>query len=399
MCVSHLEAINFNKTDLDTKGVAFEQFLDGFFKGDFGQYFTPREIIQFAVEMLKPQRDQTVIDPACGSGGFLLYAMDLVRHEADSRFPNHETDADEREEHRAFWHEFAEKRLFGIEINDEISRVAKMNMILHDDGHTNIVGSDALDKLPKLKELNRKLAANAFDLVLTNPPFGAMVKETEKGKAYMEGWELLKYIGKSEQSEGSAGEMVSDFKAGKKSIKARASIKTEILFCERVWHFLKPGTGRAAIVLPDGILTNSSLQGVRDWLLERFQLLAVVSLPQAAFQHAGAGVKASVVFLRKRADDEQPDDDEAIFMAAPANIGYDATGRKTSRVTVKSENGKKKVEVHATDLFDVEMTFAKAPKTGTGEEEWQEKTRRVLPNRGVLGQYRAFDKKPEAFFV
>ena len=84
MCVSHLEAINFNKTDLDTKGVAFEQFLDGFFKGDFGQYFTPREIIQFAVEMLKPTADDYVLDPACGSGGFLLYAMDYVRHGAIS---------------------------------------------------------------------------------------------------------------------------------------------------------------------------------------------------------------------------------------------------------------------------------------------------------------------------
>ena len=141
----------------------------------------------------------------------------------------------------------------------------------------------------------------------------------------MEGWELLQYIGKGEQSEGSAGEMTSDFKAGKKSVKARTSIKTEILFCERVWHFLKPGTGRAAIVLPDGILTNSSLQGVRDWLLARFQLLAVVSLPQEAFQHSGAGVKASVVFVRKRAQDEMPDDDEAIFLTAPANIG--CTGR------------------------------------------------------------------------
>ena len=86
MCVSHLEAINFNKTDLDTKGVAFEQFLDGFFKGDFGQYFTPREIIQFAVEMLKPTADDYVLDPACGSGGFLLYAMDYVRHEAEKLY-------------------------------------------------------------------------------------------------------------------------------------------------------------------------------------------------------------------------------------------------------------------------------------------------------------------------
>jgi len=225
------------------------------------------------------------------------------------------------------------------------------------------------------------------------------VKETEKGKAYMEGWELLRYVGKGEQSEANAGEMANDFKAGKKSVKAHTSIKTEILFCERVWQFLKPGTGRAAIVLPDGILTNSSLQGVRDWLLARFQLLAVVSLPQEAFQHSGAGVKASVVFVRKRAEDEVPDDDEAIFMAAPANIGYDATGRKTARVTVKSENGQKKVEVHATDLFETEVTFEKAAKAGTGVEEWQERSRHVLGNTGVLGQYRAFEKSPDPFFA
>lgn len=394
MCVSHLEAINFNKTDLDTKGVAFEQFLDGFFKGDFGQYFTPREIIQFAVEMLKPTADDYVLDPACGSGGFLLYAMDYVRHAADKLY-----DEDEETARFRHWHDFAKDRLFGLEINDEISRVAKMNMILHDDGHTNIVGSDALDRFDKLRDQKKKLAPDSFDLILTNPPFGAMVKETEKGKAYMEGWELLRYVGKGEQSEASAGEMARDFKAGKKSVKARTSIKTEILFCERVWHFLKPGTGRAAIVLPDGILTNSSLQGVRDWLLARFQLLAVVSLPQEAFQHSGAGVKASVVFIRKRAEDEVPDDDEAIFMAAPANIGYDATGRKTVRETVKSENGKKKIEIHGTDLFETEVTFEKAARTGTGEEEWQEKARRVVPNTGVLGQYLAFERNPEPFFV
>src|SRR2546426_4921604 len=250
MCVSHLEGINFNKTDLDTKGVAFEQFLDSFFKGDFGQYFTPREIIQFAVEMLRPNAADATLDPACGSGGFLLYAMDHVRHEAERLYPDEET---ERFRH---WHDFAEKRMFGIEINDEISRVAKMNMILHDDGHTNIVGFDALDKFEKLRDEKQKLIRDAFDLVLTNPPFGAVVKETEKGSAYMEGWELLRYIGKERQSEGSAGEMKSDNKAGKLSPKARTSIKTEILFCERVWQFLKPRTGRAAIVLPDGILTN-----------------------------------------------------------------------------------------------------------------------------------------------
>jgi type I restriction enzyme M protein len=141
------------------------------------------------------------------------------------------------------------------------------------------------------------------------------------------------------------------------------------------------------------------LQGVRDWLLEKFQLLAVVSLPQEAFQHAGAGVKASIVFVRKRSEREQPDPNEAIFMAAPANIGYDATGRKTASVKIKKADEQGKVEIHSTDLFDLEVTFEKAAMLGTGEQEWQEKSRRVVAGTGVLGQYHEFERRPERFFV
>lgn len=300
--VSHMESINLSKTDLDTKGVAFEQFMDGFFKGDFGQYFTPREIIAFAVSMMQPKSDDLVLDTSCGSGGFLLHALDTVRREADEYWDKGS------EEHFKHWHDFAQKRLYGIEINDEIARVAKMNMIIHDDGHTNVIGKDALDRFERLQETNRGFARNRFDLVLTNPPFGAQVNLTER--PYLTDYEL----GNQEDAK------------GKK--KPRKNQKTEILFLERIHQFLKPGTGRAAVVLPDGILTNSSLQYVRGWLLENFQLLAVVSLPQTAFAHFGAGVKASVVFLRKRAENEEPDDNEAIFMAAPEKIGYDATGRK-----------------------------------------------------------------------
>ena len=103
-----------------------------------------------------------------------------------------------------------------------------------------------------------------------------------------------------------------------------------MLFIERIWEFLKYGTGKAAIILPDGILTNSSTQYVRDFILEKFQLLAVVSLPQCAFAHFGAGVKTSIIFVRKRNVDEVPNSNEEIFMAAPEMIGYDATGRKTA---------------------------------------------------------------------
>jgi type I restriction enzyme M protein len=324
--VAHIESISFSKTDLDTKGVAFEAFMDGFFKGDFGQYFTPRPLIEFAVEMTEPTHDDLVLDPACGSGGFLLYALDHIRHEANRLYPNHETDPREHTEHFRYWHDFAKNNLYGLEINDEIARVAKMNMIIHDDGHTNVLGKDALEPISEINAKNLRFNPNRFSLVLTNPPFGSMIKQTER--PYLVEFELSRYVSKPTTGR-EPGEDTRDFKSGKKAIKQRTSVKTEILFCERVWQFLKSGTGRAAVVLPDGILTNSSLQPIRDWLIDRFQILAVVSLPQFAFSHYGVGVKASIVFLRKRADAERASDDEAIFMAAPARIGYDATGRKT----------------------------------------------------------------------
>lgn len=312
--VSHLEAINLNKTDLDVKGVAFEQFMDGFFKGDFGQYFTPRPIIEFCVKMMmqkdeyspvKELNEWDILDPSCGSGGFLLHALDFMRKRADLFYDKKTEESD----HKAYWHDFAAKHLFGIEINDEIARVAKMNMIVHDDGHTNVISYDALESIDKMHDHNRGFAENRFDLILTNPPFGSTINLAEK--PYLSTYELGNNV---------------DAKGKKKPRKNQSS---EVLFIERIWQFLKPGTGKAAIVLPDGILTNSSMQYVRDFILEKFQLLAVVSLPQCAFAHFGAGVKASVIFVRKRSTNEKPDENEAIFMAAPELIGYDATGRKT----------------------------------------------------------------------
>ena len=133
--------------------------------------------------------------------------------------------------------------------------------------------------------------------------------------------------------------------------KPRKNQSSEVLFVERICEFLKPGTGKAAIVLPDGILTNSSSQYVRDFILERFQLLAVVSLPQCAFAHFGAGVKASVIFVRKRDNNEVVNNEEAIFMAAPELIGYDATGRKTESQLDEIVEQYKKFQEDPTPFF------------------------------------------------
>lgn len=294
--VGHLQSVSLNKTDLDTKGVAFEQFMEDFFKGKSGQYFTPREIVSFAVKMMDIKNDDLVLDPACGSGGFLLHALDEVRKQAEEFNEN-----DEAEKYR-FWHDFAQNNLFGIEINDSIARVAKMNMIIHDDGHTNVIGFDALEDVGKMTEKNRGFEKNRFDVIVTNPPFGANVKRSEH--PYLE-----------------------KFALGQNGKKSRDNQKTEILFIERCIDFLKPGTGQMAIVLPDGILTNSSLQYVRDFIMERAQILAVVSLPQFAFAHFGAGVKSSIVFVRRKGEKEKLGKYK-IFMAIADHVGYEATGKR-----------------------------------------------------------------------
>ncbi len=302
--VGHLQSVTLSKTDLDTKGVAFEQFMEDFFKGKSGQYFTPREIVNFAVRMMDIKNDDLVLDPACGSGGFLLHALDEVRKQAEEFNEN-----DESEKYR-FWHDFAQNNLFGIEINDSIARVAKMNMIIHDDGHTNVIGFDALENIEKMREKNRGFAKNRFDIIVTNPPFGANVKRSEH--LYLEKF----ILGRKKDKKGKE--------------RALDNQKTEILFIERCIEFLKAGTGKMAIVLPDGILTNSSLQTVRDFLMEKTQILVVVSLPQFAFTHFGAGVKSSLVFVRKKAEDEKLGRYK-IFMAIAEHIGYDATGRKDAK--------------------------------------------------------------------
>ena len=404
--VLHLESVNLTATDLDTKGVAFEQFMDGFFKGDFGQYFTPRNIIAFSIQMLDIQADDFVIDPACGSGGFLLHALDHVRRLAGEFYK------EDSKEHFDYWHSFAEKRLFGIEINEEIARVAKMNMIVHDDGHTNIIGNDALEPLADIARKNAAFAAivgvdaetgqrnesKGFSKITTNPPFGAVIKDDLH--SYLPSYELSRYVAKGgSKNEDGAEDNDADFRVGRKAIKQRSSVKTEIVYCERVWQLLKPG-GQAAVVLPDGLLTNASLQAVRDWILERFKVLTVVSLPQFAFAHFGAGVKSSVVFLEKRRPNTPASDDEAIFMAMAENIGYDTTGRTTYQVEVVEEiDGKTRTEHQSCDLFDWEVTFDWVPGEGSKLGHWSERHRHVIPGSGLLGQYAVFKRDPEPFFV
>lgn len=277
--VSYLQGANLSKTDLDSKGKAFETFMGSYFRGDFGQYFTPRNIVKFIVDVLPITNDSKVLDTSCGSGGFLLYALDKVRQQAGVYYDEGTI------EHYKHWHDFASQKLFGIEINEQIARTAKMNMIIHDDGHTNVISSDGLlrDEVIRDKTDNKGFEYGTFDVIITNPPFGSTVKQTEK--AYLHQYSL--------------GNRDVDWLDTKNSgVKERDSQSTEVLFIEQNKNFLKEG-GYLAIVLPDGILANSSLQYVRDNIEEWFRIVAVVSMPQDAFKANGAGVKSSVLFLKK----------------------------------------------------------------------------------------------------
>ena len=282
--VSYLQGVNLSKTDLDSKGKAFETFMGSYFRGDFGQYFTPRNIVKFIVDVLPIKNDSKVLDTSCGSGGFLLYALDKVRQQAGEFYDEGTI------EHYNHWHDFASHNLFGIEINEQIARTAKMNMIIHDDGHTNVIASDGLlrDNTIIERTENKGFKFGTFDLIITNPPFGSAIKQTES--AYMHQYNF--------------GTKEADWLDTKNTaVKNRDSQSTEVLFIEQDRNFLREG-GYLAIVIPDGILTNSTLQYVRNSISEWFRIVAVVSMPQTAFAANGAGVKSSVLFLKKWTDEQ-----------------------------------------------------------------------------------------------
>lgn len=283
--VGYLESVNLGETDLDSKGRAFETFMGSFFRGNFGQYFTPREIVDFIVDVLPIKNDSKVLDTSCGSGGFLLYALNKVRNQATEYYPNWKNDTKQYAKWFPYWHDFAQNNLYGIEISEQISRAAKMNMIIHDDGHTNVVTSDGLVSDEQLfsKTKNQGFKYGTFDFIITNPPFGSSIRQSEQ--AYLKTYQL----GKKEE----------DWLAVKSTAESiRDSQNTEVLFLEQDYNFLKEG-GYLAIVLPDGILTNSSMQYVRTQIEDWFRIVAVVSMPQTAFSANGAGVKSSVLFLKK----------------------------------------------------------------------------------------------------
>jgi len=335
--VKELEIYNLSTTSDDVKGIAFEKFLGRTFRGELGQFFTPRTIVEFMVKVLDPQEGEYVCDPCCGSGGFLINAFEYVRAkieediekqkelikkqfytEAYEQLPEaqkEEVDAKVSDVFSKLNHELdinnANGRLrslsfdciYGTDANPRMARTAKMNMIMHGDGHGGVHHHDGLLNVNGIFE-------NRFDVILTNPPFGAHIdkelkitdadKFTDQAKieAYKNRYGAAYEEALKQVNDHIGDSLLSLYETGK------MSGLTEVLFIERCLNLLKPG-GRMGIVLPEGVLNNTNLQKIRDFVESKAKLLLVVSIPQDVFMASGATVKPSLLFLKKFTEEEE----------------------------------------------------------------------------------------------
>jgi type I restriction enzyme M protein len=339
--VQKLESYNLSETSEDVKGIAFERFLGGTFRGEIGQFFTPRPVVEFIVQMLYPKEGELICDPASGSGGFLIRCFEILREriaaEVDADYhafcetidkkrglskaekakrkrekdkerlalldPVSDPDAPTARRTRSRIWKLSNLCIYGTDANDRMARTSKMNMIMHGDGHGGVHHHNGLLNVNGIFE-------GRFHVIATNPPFGAVVQAgnvvlrsdytvqpearsrytSEYGNAYDNA------VARVEAAEGKP--ILSLFK-----LPRSASIKTELLFIERCLDLLAPG-GRMGIVLPEGIFNNPSLSHVREFTEDRAYLRAVVSLPQETFTSSGASVKCSVLFVEKFTEED-----------------------------------------------------------------------------------------------
>ncbi|MBC8228782.1 N-6 DNA methylase [bacterium] len=361
--VQCLQDISFTQTDVDSIGLAFENFFGSVFRGELGQYFTMRPLSRFTVSMLSISHTDFVLDPTAGSGGFLLEALLQVWHDIDERFSGQNEAEIER-----IKTDFALHRVYGIEIHEILARICKINLLLHHDGHTNIVGDKScLDTTFDNPRLNPP--RERFTMVVGNPPFGDSVEEGDEdhlGENSLENFTVA---------------------AG------RSKIASEHVIIERSVDFLEPG-GKFGLVIPDGLLNNQGEQSncpqLRNYLVRNGYIQAIISLPDFAFRKSGAQNKTSILFFQKftcaekrrfdliyqsRIDSESTENeaiieayqefDYHVFLAEANHIGYTTTGAPTNN------NQLYQADEHGRIIDDQPST--------------------------VLGQYRLFQQNPETY--
>lgn len=332
-----LQVYNLSDTQDDVKGIAFEQFLGTTFRGELGQFFTPRTIVNFMTSILDPKEGEVICDPTCGSGGFLIKAFEYVREQIENdiktqkaklrteiegdnyedlseseqlavnkRIEDMQTilnkELDTQTEGSRMYH-LSRNCIYGTDANPRMARTSKMNMIMHGDGHGGVHHHDGLLNVNGIFE-------ERFDVILTNPPFGARIdknqKITEADRVTDEAL-VEKYKEKYGEAYENALKQVND-NIGKKLLSlydtGSMSSLTEVLFMERCLRLLKKG-GRMGMVLPEGVLNTSNLQKVREYFEGRAKIILICSIPQDVFIAAGATVKPSLVFFKRFTEQEE----------------------------------------------------------------------------------------------
>lgn len=419
--VKELEKYNLSATSDDVKGIAFEHFLGTTFRGELGQFFTPRTIVDFMVEVLDPQEGETICDPTCGSGGFLIKSFEYVRDKIEKDVENYKKELkaqlfDEKYEKLSEKEQLeinekysnilkklnsdinvpnksyskqteAEKNrrisklssscIYGTDANPRMARTSKMNMIMHGDGHGGVHHHDGLINVNGIFE-------NRFDVILTNPPFGARIEkdyklsetdrfyDEEKLKEYEKryGDDCIKQIKELNKAIDDGQKILDRFDLGK------VSGLTEVLFMERCLKLLKPG-GRMGIVLPESILNGSGLQKVRDYFESEAKILLITSIPSDVFTAAGATIKPSLLFFKRFSEEERKQysdaknksakivDKEFEQLVKEIEIKY-ADDKKARTKALKEIDVKKETEIKekTKELFNYEIPIVQVEKAG-----------------------------------
>lgn len=317
--IEELEGINLGKTSEDIKGTVFENFLGKTFRGELGQFFTPRTVVEYMIRVLGVKEGELVCDPCCGSGGFLIKVFEHIQSIIDEDLNRQLKSASDKQEAmkklmsetdtknpNSRYYKLCHNYLFGVDANPRMARTAKMNMIMHGDGHVGVYQHDGLFSVGGVYD-------GRFDVVLINPPFGARLDNTVRitnddvpteeevahfksifGEAYME--KVYEPILQASMHKG-GGMPVSKLFHLKQ-------MNTEALFIERTLQLLKPG-GRAGIVLPEGVMNNKNMAGVRMFLEQHARILNITSIPSDVFIASGANIKPSLLFIQKFTDEEE----------------------------------------------------------------------------------------------
>ncbi len=332
--INKLQGISLLGSSQDAKGLAFQKFLSHHEKDGRGQFFTPEPVIDFCVAMMQPKPKEIIIDPACGTGSFLMSALKYLQTN------NQNLDTAK----------IVSQNTFGLDINRSIARIAKMKLLLEANGKTNIICTNSLEDLDSIKlSLGQK---NGFDLVLTNPPFGAKITQSSILSKFDLGHKWRNQNNEFHQT---------------KTVYSNQN--AEILFIERCIHLLKEG-GRMAIVLPNGNFENPSLDYLRYYIKQKAKILAIVNLPQETFIPFGTGVKTSLLFLEK--DSKNEEKKYPIFFGRITKLGYQGNKNGTPIYQknkfgqiVKDEKNQAVLDEDFSNIIEAYKTFQQGEKIET----------------------------------